>query len=96
MNKKTIWIIPFKGEKEKWHMWSVNFVARVGIKRYHVLLTGAKTIPADDKDKTKEKEIDKLKILNFTAYNNLILAQEDTVYFEINKEAKANGNKYRN
>ena len=30
-------------------------MARAGIKGYHVLLTGAKTILADDKCKIKEK-----------------------------------------
>ena len=55
MNEKTVRIIPFTGEKEKWCMWSVKFLARSGIKGYHVLLTGAKKIPADDKDKTKQK-----------------------------------------
>ena len=30
-------------------------MARAGIKGYHVLLTGAKKIPADDTDKTQEK-----------------------------------------
>ena len=50
-----------------------------GIKGYHVLLTGAKKIPADDADKTKEKYISSLKLLNFTADNELMIAQEDTV-----------------
>ena len=34
---------------------------------------------ADDAEKTKKKQIDALKLLNFTAYNDLLLAQEDTV-----------------
>ena len=50
MAEKTIRIIPFTGEKEKWRMWQVKFMARAGIKGYHVLLTGAITISADGKD----------------------------------------------
>ena len=30
-------------------------MARAGIKGYHFLLTGAKKIPADDADETKER-----------------------------------------
>ena len=52
---------------------------RAGIKVYHFLLTGAKKIPADDADERKEKEISALKLLYVTAYNEIILAQEDTV-----------------
>ena len=36
-----------------------------------------------------------LKFLNFTAYNDVILAQEDTVWFQIIGEAKTKVNNYR-
>ena len=65
------------------------------IKGYHVLLTGAKTISADEKEKRKDKEISELKVLNFTVYNDLILAQDDTVCFHIIEEAKTEANKCR-
>ena len=52
MDKKTICIIPFTGEKEKCHMWSVKFMATAGINRYNFLLTGAKKIPEYEKDIT--------------------------------------------
>ena len=55
MNEKTIWIIPFTGEKEKQCMWSGKFMAIAVIKGYHVLLECAKKIPAYDKYETKEK-----------------------------------------
>ena len=55
MDKKTIWIIPLTGEKEKWRMWSGKFMAGAGIKGYHALLTGSKKILANDKDKTQGK-----------------------------------------
>ena len=59
-------------------MWLGKFMAKSGIKGYHVLLAGVKKIWAGDADKTKEKEIAALKLLKFTAYSELILAQEDT------------------
>ena len=49
MDKKTIRIILFTGEKEKWHMWSGKFMATTGIKGYYFLLTSSKKIPEDDK-----------------------------------------------
>ena len=94
MDEKTIQIIPFTGEKEKWRMWSGKSTAGSGIKVYHVILTGAKKIPANDAEKTKEKENSALKLLKFTAYNEIILAQEDTVYFQIFEGAKKRANKY--
>ena len=54
-------------------------MSRSGIKGHHVLLTGAKKIHYDDAYKTQEKEIAALKLLKFTAYNELTLAQEDMV-----------------
>ena len=53
--KKNIRIIPFRGKKEEWRMWPGKFMAGAGIKGYHVLITSAKTVTADDEDKTKEK-----------------------------------------
>ena len=75
MDEKTIRIIPFTGEKEKWRMWLVKFMDISGIKGYHVLLTGDKKILADGADKTKEKEIAALKLPSFTTYNELIISQ---------------------
>ena len=60
-------------------IWSGKFMARTRIKGYHVLLTGAKKILADDSDETKYKEVPSPKLINFTAYNELILAREYTV-----------------
>ena len=69
-------------------------MAGAEIKVYHVLLTSDKEVLADDKDKIQEKEIAKLKLLNFTAYNELIIAQEDKVCFQIIEEAQTKANKY--
>ena len=32
---------PLRVKKVKWHLWTVKFMARSGIKGYHVLLKGA-------------------------------------------------------
>ena len=71
-----------------------NFMTRSGIKGYHVLLPGAREIPVNNADKTKVKEISSLKLLNFTTYNNLILTQEETVFFHIVEESKTKANNY--
>ena len=42
----------------------------------------------------KIKGVSEFKLLNKTAYNELILAQEDTVCFHIIEEAKTKANKY--
>ena len=55
MDGKTIRIITFKREKEKWRMQSAKFMTRSGIKGYHVILIDAKKIPAYDTYKTQEK-----------------------------------------
>ena len=54
MDKKTVQIVPFKGEKEKSCMWLGKSMARSRINGYHFLLTGAKNIPSDDADETEE------------------------------------------
>ena len=41
--------------KIKWRICWGEFMARVGIKVYHFLLTRDKKIPADDEDKIQEK-----------------------------------------
>ena len=60
-------------------MWSEKLATTAIINGYHVLLPGAKKIMADDADKTEEKYISALKLLNLTAENELVLAQEVTV-----------------
>ena len=42
---------------------------------------------ADDKDKTKDREVTAtFKYLNKKAYNKIILSKEDTVYFHVIEE----------
>ena len=71
-------------------------MTRSGIKGYNALLTGDKKILSDESYKTKYEVVTELKLTNKAAYNNLILAQEDMVYFQIVEEAKKKANKYGN
>ena len=91
--KRISGLSPLRVTKKKAYMVR-KFMEGSGIKGYHVLLRGAKKIPADDVDETQEKEISSFKLLNLIAYKELILAQEDKVCFKIVKEEKKKGNKY--
>ena len=51
-----------------------KFMTGAGIKGHETLLTGDKKILSDNADKTKPKGVSKSKLLNKTAYNELILA----------------------
>ena len=64
------------------------------IKGYHLLITGSKKIQKDEADKTKDKN-SALKLLNFTSCSELMLTQEDTVWFKIVRETKKKINKHR-
>ena len=55
-------------------MWLGKFMEISGIKGYNILITCDNKIHADDPHKTKEKNSE-LKLLNGTAYNELILDQ---------------------
>ena len=81
MNKQAIQVISLKGEKKMAYVVS-KFMEISGIKEYRALLTVANKILADDINKTQEKETSALKLLNLTAYNELILEQEDTVLYQ--------------
>ena len=70
-------------------------MATLQIKVYYFLPTRDKKIPADDEDKIQEKGNTKLMLLNFTAYNEVILLREYTVSFHIIKEANTKAKKYR-
>ena len=54
-------------------MCSLKFRASTGIKGFNVFLTVDKKIPADVEDETKIEEVSKLRLLNKTSYNELIL-----------------------
>ena len=83
MDEESIHITPFTGEKGKWRIWLGQLTTRHGIKGCDNLLTSDKKILADDADETKYKGISELKLFYRTDYNNMILAQEDKVFFQI-------------
>ena len=43
----------------------------------------------------KQKKKSEIKLINFTAYNEIIFSQEDTLCFHIFEEAKTKANTYR-
>ena len=77
-------------------MWLGNSMARYGIKEFNTLLTGDNKIPVYYEEEKIYKGVPGPKLLNNTAYNQLIIAQEYTVCFQIAKEAKKKYNKYGN
>ena len=78
-------------------MWSESFMERDWIKGYNTLLMGDnKTSEYDTYKTTYSGVTTALKLINKTAYNEVIIVPEDTVYFQIAKEAKTKDNKYRN
>ena len=82
MEEKSIRIIPFSVEWDKWDMWSGNFLASACRLGYDIILrVNLKTLVDNKEEKTKEYTI--LKQLKKNAYNELILAQDDTVCFHI-------------
>ena len=58
------------------------------IKGCNTLLTDDNKIPSDEADKTKDESVTALKFINNIDYNEMIIAQEDTVCFQIVEEAK--------
>ena len=85
MEEKRIMITPFSIESDKLCMWSGKFLARSGWLEYHIILRVIVKFPTDnEEDKTKEDAT--LKTLNKKAYNDLILAQYDTVCSKIAEE----------
>ena len=81
MEEKCIKIISFSGERGKWIMLSGDLLARVGPLGYNIILRGPLKSGGNEEEKTKEDAV--LKQLNKNAYNDLILAQGDTVCFQI-------------
>ena len=82
MEEKSIRIIPFNVERYKWGMWSGKFLASAGRLGYDIILrVTLKTLVENKEENTKEYTI--LKQLNKNAYNEPILAQDETVCFHI-------------
>ena len=67
-------------------MWSGNFTAKAGIKGYGVLHRGDNKILEDDAE-LKKKRVYVLRLLNKTVSNELILSQEEMVWFQIVEDA---------
>ena len=93
--KKSIWIIPFMGEKLKWYIWSGKIMARCGIKGCKILIRGNVKPLADNTYETKDEGFSaRLKMINTTAYNKHILSQEDKVCFHVVEDSNTKTHKY--
>ena len=55
---KTIWIIDFKDDPDKFRMWLKKFLSLAGLRKYQNVLMGEEEVPKHDKvlDKTKADE----------------------------------------
>ena len=74
MDKKSIDISPFMGEKEKWYMWLGKLMERSEINGYDVLLRDYIKTQTDKGDKTKHKgDTAKLNIFEKKVWNGLIV-----------------------
>ena len=71
-------------------------MAESGIKGYNIPLIYDKKIPEYDADKIKHEGVTALEFTTKTGSNELILAQEDMICFQIVKELRTKDNKYEN
>ena len=86
-SKKTIRIVQFSGKKDDWQMWSKQFLALSGKKKYKEVLTSKTTVPAaaTSIDVTATGGVEKQKDCddNKTAYHNLVLSNPNKIAFNI-------------
>jgi hypothetical protein len=89
--ERIVKVMPFKGKKEEWHMWSKKFLARATMKRYKKVLLGDMVVPRHDEELDIKESAGltsfKARVANEEAYNELLLAMEDSVRFGIVEEA---------
>ena len=71
--EKSIQILEFKGKKEHWPAWSLNFLMKAKIKGYKEVLEGKKTVPKSSSTvlSNEEEEVAKL---NEVGYADLVLS----------------------
>ena len=86
-NKRTIQIVQFSGKRLDWRMWSKQFLAMSGKKKYKDVLTGKTAVPVatavinltNDPGKAELKARED----NEAAYHDLILANPNKVAFNL-------------
>ena len=68
-------MISFRGENRKFRMWTVKFMVRIGNEGCDIQLTNYMKILEEDAEETRYKGVTAvLKLLNRTAYNELMIA----------------------
>ena len=88
---KTIRIIDFKDDRDKFRMWSKKFLSLAGLRKYRDVLMGETEVPKhdlvlDETDDAQKKMIEARKANN-NAYNDLVLACSGDIGFAIVDEA---------
>ena len=84
--EKSIRIITFNGDENAYRKWSKKFTSQAYMKGYAEVLLGVTEAPADIVKAETEEQIAARKA-NIKAYNELVLACEDDVSFDIMEQA---------
>lgn len=71
----SVKVIPFAGTRNEWYAWKEKFLARAAYKGYRELLVGETEIRIPLSEETTD-EAKRLRKLNFSAYNDLILSMD--------------------
>eukprot|EP00977_Amphora_coffeiformis_P025774 scaffold22134_cov95-Amphora_coffeaeformis.AAC.1 len=86
--ERSIRVLPFKGGKTEWRMWSRKFLARARAKGFKAIMEGTPGTTAVPKynevlDETQDADKPKIKArkANDDGYNELLLSIEDEVCF---------------
>ena len=79
-SSKNFSLIPFNGERNKWHMWKMKYRARIRIYGVLDILDGEMKVPVDGKSSYNDEE-KSLRIRNEELYADLILNLQDEVSF---------------
>ena len=79
-SSKNFSLIPFKGERSKWHMWKLKYRDRIRIYGVLDILDGVSSIPPDGKSSYNDDDL-LLRSKNEELYADLILNIQDEASF---------------
>ena len=87
MYERSIRVIAFSGKKKDYRMWRKQFASVAGRRDYEEILDGSIVVPAGSENLKSDNDAHKEKILarkaNKNAYNDLVLANQDPVAFNL-------------
>jgi hypothetical protein len=90
--EKSYHVIPFDGKDDSWRMWSKKFLARAQMRGYKNILLGKVDVPPHDEVFTgtaaEKATKEALRAGNDKAYNDLLLACESDICFNLVDEAQ--------